>query len=278
MDERVQELREPQGPSVVPLARPAVTSLSHGEAAPAFQANPLLIGSSRRAALIDLVVVFGVILGAMLGKDYFLFFLNPDYSDEELRDLTPLMIGVMGVFSALVILLYVRRRGQPLSSLGLSWRRWLTDSGIGILAAAFVMTVMVAGSLFVWIVLPDLIPALQESQENIKRVLPPMTVSTIVWLTVVVSLYEELLFRGFLLTRLRVLTRTWWAAVLLGAVGFAMLHFYQGPVAVLAIVFLSGVLSVVFLWRRSLVAPIVAHFVFNVTQLIMMQFALQGME
>lgn len=274
MDEPGQGIREPQDSSVVPMARPADVVLSHERAVPASQANPLLIGQSRRAALIDLVVVFGVIVGAMVGKD----FLFLDYSDEELRDLTPLMIGILGVFSALVILLYVRRRGQPFSSLGLSWRRWLTDSGIGIVAAAFVMTLMVAGSLFVWIVLPDLIPALQESQENIKRVLPPMTVSTIVGLTVVVSFYEELLFRGFLLTRLRVLTRTWWAAVLLGAVGFAMLHFYQGPVAVLAIVLLSGVLSVVFLWRRSLVAPMVAHFVFNVTQLIMMQFALRGME
>lgn len=222
---------------------------------------------SRRSAVVDLTFVFAIVIGVMVGKDFFF----ENWSDEELRARTPLIITAIGMFSAIVVLGYVGFRKQSWSTLGLAAGRPLVDAGIGVLAAGFIMLLMVAGSAFVWVFAPELIPALQESQRGIREILPPMNPPTIIGLTIVVAFYEELLFRGFLLTRLRVVTRRWWSAVTIGVLSFAALHFYQGPLAVLAIVLLSGVLSAVFIWRRSLIAPVTAHFVFNVTQLLMLQ-------
>ncbi len=80
-------------------------------------------------------------------------------------------------------------------------------------------------------------------------------------LVAVVAVAEELVFRGYLLVRLRAITGSTPTAVLLSSLLFASGHMYSGPVGVLLIAVLAVLLSLVYLWRRSLVAPIVLHFV-----------------
>ena len=269
VSELISETQDVVSPAAVPVARPVGAVLPHP---PGAATSPLTMTVSRGSATVDLAFVFATVIGVMLGKDFFF----ENWSDEELRARTPLIITAIGIFSAIVVLGYVGFRKQSWSTLGLAADRPFVDAGIGVLAAGFIMLLMVAGSAFVWVFAPELIPALQESQRGIREILPPMNLPTIIGLTAVVAFYEELLFRGFLLTRLRVVTRRWWSAVTIGVLSFAALHFYQGPLAVLAIVLLSGVLSAVFIWRRSLIAPVTAHFVFNVTQLLMLQLAPKG--
>jgi len=266
VSELIDERRDAIPAPAVPVARPVGAVIPRPSDA---ATSPLTMTVSRRSAVVDLMFVFAMVIGVMLGKDFFF----EDWSDEELRARTPLIIMAIGVFSAIVVLGYVGFKKQTWATLGLVADRPFADAAIGVLAAGFIMMLMVAGSAFVWVFAPDLIPALQESQRGIREILPPMSPPTIIGLTIVVAFYEELLFRGFLLTRLRVITRRWWSAVVIGVLSFAALHFYQGPLAVLAIVLLSGVLSAVFIWRRSLIAPVTAHFVFNVTQLLMLQYA-----
>jgi membrane protease YdiL (CAAX protease family) len=79
-------------------------------------------------------------------------------------------------------------------------------------------------------------------------------------LVVVVALAEETIFRGYLIRRLRTATGSTVAAVILASVIFAVGHGYEGTIGVLTVGFMGLVFALVYLWRGSLVAPIVMHF------------------
>jgi membrane protease YdiL (CAAX protease family) len=71
---------------------------------------------------------------------------------------------------------------------------------------------------------------------------------------------EELLFRGFLYNALR---RRWavWPSALLSGVLFALLH--GSPILILAIFPVGVGLALVYEWRHSILASMVAHATFN---------------
>jgi membrane protease YdiL (CAAX protease family) len=80
-------------------------------------------------------------------------------------------------------------------------------------------------------------------------------------LVIVVAVAEETIFRGYLLLRLRAVTHSTAAAVALSTLLFAAGHTYSGPAGVVAVAVLGALLALIYLWRGSLVAPIVLHLV-----------------
>ncbi len=79
-------------------------------------------------------------------------------------------------------------------------------------------------------------------------------------LVVFVAIAEETIFRGYLILRLQNLTGSPVAAAVLSSVVFAMGHGYEGTAGVATVGVMGLIFAAVYLWRRSLVAPIVMHF------------------
>jgi uncharacterized protein len=79
-------------------------------------------------------------------------------------------------------------------------------------------------------------------------------------LVLVVAVAEETIFRGYLIPRFEFLTRSRVAAVLLSSAIFSVGHGYEGTAGVATVGILGLAFAAVYLWRRSLVAPIVMHF------------------
>jgi membrane protease YdiL (CAAX protease family) len=77
---------------------------------------------------------------------------------------------------------------------------------------------------------------------------------------VIVAISEETIFRGYLIGRLRELTRSAAAAVVLSTAVFTLGHGYEGPAGMVGVAVLGIVFALVYLWRRSLVAPVTMHF------------------
>lgn len=86
-------------------------------------------------------------------------------------------------------------------------------------------------------------------------------------LMLIVGMQEELLFRGMILPYLRRLSGSWVIAVMVSTLIFALAHFPQGAIAVIQIEFLALAFALVYLWTRSLVAVVMAHFLFNFVQI-----------
>lgn len=82
-------------------------------------------------------------------------------------------------------------------------------------------------------------------------------------LLVVVAVSEETVFRGYLLLRLSQATGSRVAAIAASSVLFALGHAYQGSLGVVAVGVIGLAFALVYLWRGSLVAPMVMHFIQN---------------
>jgi uncharacterized protein len=80
---------------------------------------------------------------------------------------------------------------------------------------------------------------------------------------VVVTGFEEFVFRGFLVPRLRVVFGGWVPAVLGAAVLFSVGHFYEGTLAVFQTFIMGAWFGFVLWYRARLPALMVAHAAFN---------------
>ena len=88
-------------------------------------------------------------------------------------------------------------------------------------------------------------------------------------LVIVIAIVEETVFRGYLILRLKTATRRAWAAVLLSSVVFSIGHGYEGMAGVISVFCLGVVFGVVYLWRKSLIAPIIIHFLIDFSGIVM---------
>ena len=88
-------------------------------------------------------------------------------------------------------------------------------------------------------------------------------------LVAIIAVGEETVFRGYLLLRLRSLTGSTAVAVALSSLIFALGHGYQGTAGTIAVGAIGVLLAVIYLWRGSIVAPVVLHFVQNFTGVVL---------
>lgn len=88
-------------------------------------------------------------------------------------------------------------------------------------------------------------------------------------LVTVVAVVEETIFRGYLLLRFRSVTNRTATSVLLSSFVFSLGHGYEGLAGVVSVFCLGAVFALVYLWRKSLVAPIVMHFLTDFTSIVL---------
>jgi membrane protease YdiL (CAAX protease family) len=79
-------------------------------------------------------------------------------------------------------------------------------------------------------------------------------------LVVIVALAEETIFRGYLILRLNAVTANPTVAVLLSAAIFSLGHGYEGSAGVVTVGVMGLFFALIYIWRNSLVAPMVMHF------------------
>jgi len=91
-------------------------------------------------------------------------------------------------------------------------------------------------------------------------------------LVVVVAIGEETIFRGYLILRIRAITGRAVAAVVLSAFIFSLGHGYEGSAGVLTVGAMGAIFAVIYLWRDSLVAPIVMHFLQDFIGIVLVPF------
>ena len=85
----------------------------------------------------------------------------------------------------------------------------------------------------------------------------------------VVAIAEETIFRGYLIVRFRAVTASPTLAIILSAVIFSLGHGYEGTSGVVTVGAMGLTLAVIYLWRQSLVAPMVMHFLQDFTGIVL---------
>lgn len=96
----------------------------------------------------------------------------------------------------------------------------------------------------------------------------PGEVVLAVVLVLVVAVAEETIFRGYLILRFAGVLGNRLSAVVASSLIFAIGHGYEGEAAIVTIGLTGLVFAIVYIWRQSLIAPVVMHLVFNLLAIV----------
>ena len=79
-------------------------------------------------------------------------------------------------------------------------------------------------------------------------------------LVLVVAFSEETIFRGYLILRFQDTLKSDTLAVIFSSLIFALGHGYEGSAGLVTVGVMGAVFAIIYLWRGSLIAPMVMHF------------------
>ncbi len=155
-----------------------------------------------------------------------------------------------------LILFFLWRNGEPINWIGWTFKNSWKEIGLGI--GLYIPFFIAAGFLE---------RALQVAGLSVPSTpLPSMAAKGMgelllaIALVAVVALGEETIFRGYLILRLKAITTSPTAAALLSATIFSLGHGYEGSAGVVTVGVMGVIFALIYIWRQSLVAPIVMHF------------------
>lgn len=156
-----------------------------------------------------------------------------------------------------LVLYFLWRNGESLRSLGWDLKNWQKEAFLGL--ALFGPVFLGAGFL------DDLlrqagVPAPTTPTPAFFQVQGAGEIVLAFFLVVIVALVEETIFRGYLLLRFQAMPHHPFGAAVLSSVIFALGHGYEGTSGVITVGTLGLVFALIYLWRGSLVAPMVMHF------------------
>lgn len=179
-----------------------------------------------------------------------------------------LLTSVPGLLTLLMIVgMVLFYDGNP-AELGLRFRLFWLIAPISLLATevAFVVAVMITISVAYFTGGFELV---QENAENVGEMIPPWSKWAIGLWMLTVAFYEEAIFRGFLLPRLRRVFSSWPVAILLSSAIFAMLHLGdQNHLAATVLFFVASVWAITTILCRSIWPAVLSHFLFNMVQVL----------
>jgi membrane protease YdiL (CAAX protease family) len=160
------------------------------------------------------------------------------------------------VLALVALLFWVILKGErlPLSSIGL--RR----DGLGrSLGWGLALTVALAAGIAACLVTFQLVGAHYGSDGPRIAVSMGATLLTMVR----AGIAEEVFYRGFAIERIEALTGSRWLAALIPLACFVGGHYRQGWPGMVLVLMLGSILTAFYLWKRNLIAVILAHFLID---------------
>jgi membrane protease YdiL (CAAX protease family) len=195
----------------------------------------------------------------------FSFFAGPSVKENFL-------LGILGVILsdlALVTLVcfFLWRNGERLTRIGWTSKGYVREIVLGMLA----FPVLAYALSFVTEWLQSL--GLSFPKGHIPSFLEPAGTSQYIaatLLVLVIAISEETIFRGYLILRFKAVTGSTAAGVIISSLIFTLGHGYEGVGGLIIVGCMGVVFALVYLWRKSLAAPIVMHFMQDFTVMVLL--------
>jgi membrane protease YdiL (CAAX protease family) len=161
-------------------------------------------------------------------------------------------LGLVGL-----IVFFLWRNGEPVGRIGWTFEHAAREAALGV--GLFVL--LFAGTGLLELLLRSAgVPAPATPRPQFLTARGPAELGLALLLVAVVAAAEEIIFRGYLILRFSAVTRRPALAALLSAIIFSLGHGYEGATGVITVGVMGLGLALVYLWRGTLLAPIVMHF------------------
>jgi uncharacterized protein len=155
-----------------------------------------------------------------------------------------------------LVFYFIWRNGETLRDLGWTWKNRWVDVFLGLalfLPFTFVASILERFLRQAGLSAPSGPPAFLAAHGPYEIVLG-------IVLVIIVALAEETIFRGYLLLRFQGAQMGPLAAAFLSSVIFSLGHGYEGTAGVITVGYMGLTFALIYLWRGSLVAPVILHF------------------
>jgi CAAX protease family protein len=155
-----------------------------------------------------------------------------------------------------LVFYFIWRNGETLRNLGWAWKNGWRDVVLGLalfLPFTFLANILESFLRQAGLSAPARSPAFLTAHGPYEIVLG-------IVLVIIVALAEETIFRGYLLLRFQGAHMRPLAAALLSSVIFSLGHGYEGSAGVITVGYMGLTFALLLLWRGSLVAPVILHF------------------
>ena len=161
----------------------------------------------------------------------------------------------------LVVFLVLKKGNENLSAVGFS-KFNLANLGIGLgflLVANIILLGLAQILQFFHLTVP----------KEVAFILPRTKTERIFWviLSITAGICEETGFRGYVLTKLNLFLNNWYLTVVISSLCFGLGHFYQGTGGIILTGTYGLLFCLLFIWRKSLIPGIFAHFLQDLTAL-----------
>jgi membrane protease YdiL (CAAX protease family) len=221
-------------------------------------------GFRRRERIIELTIFLFLIAPSMA----FSFFLSGSTGGGPTVGFTLTAVSSILRDLALVglIMFFLWRNGESLKTIGWNLKGAGTEVAVGLglfipffIAVALIENLLqMAGFTIPAAPMPELIMTGRS-----QLILALALVS-------VVAIAEETIFRGYLIQRFSSLNGSGAASVLLAGLIFSLGHGYEGSAGVVTVGIIGIFFGFVFLWRKSIIAPIVMHFMLDFVSIVLL--------
>jgi uncharacterized protein len=166
-----------------------------------------------------------------------------------------------------LILLFLRKNGEAVASVGWRVRNLAREVILGIVLfpVLFLVSTFIDSALR-----SDGFSGPTSQQPSLIPSQSPGQIALAVVLVAVVAISEETIFRGYLIRRLEQVTGSAGWAIVLSAAIFSIGHGYEGAAGVITVGVTGAALGLVYRWRRSIVAPVVMHFLLDLVAIVIL--------
>jgi membrane protease YdiL (CAAX protease family) len=180
---------------------------------------------------------------------------------------TPLLLGL--------ILLFLHARGDDPRRVFFGFRPWREEARAGLPLALVALGLAAATLLLIHAFAPWLRTVERNPLQELMRT--PADFALFAVVVVIAGGLREELQRAFLLTRFEQSLGGARVGLLVTSLGFGAGHYVQGADAAIATGLLGAFWALVYLRRRSAVAPMVSHAAFNLLQLLQFAIVARGL-
>jgi len=160
----------------------------------------------------------------------------------------------------LILLLIIKVSGEPPAALGLVFANWSRDALLGLLVVPLLFGINVLIGLVFRRFLPDYF---LESNPLTELIRTPEDLAMVMVAALIAGGIKEELQRAFILNRFQCHLGGAAVGLIAWSVAFGAGHYVQGAQGVVAAGLFGLIFGILYLARRSLVAPIVAHGAYN---------------
>jgi membrane protease YdiL (CAAX protease family) len=219
----------------------------------------------RLRALLEVLLLSGIFSGFL--ADFSLSFIWNGDTESLLKDTGMLSFSLIleAGFTFLLLIFLLRIRGEKVRSIGLHGNRWKSNLGLGLGTVPFLFAVNFAVAWFFQTFLPRYYLEGNPLTENIRTV---QELGLFIIAAIIAGGIREELQRAFILNRFERYLGGAGPGLALWSVAFGLGHYIQGPQAIVAAGIFSIIFGLLYLGRKSLIAPIAAHSVYNTLALI----------